>query len=626
MKVDILEQLDDGSQRRIATFEWRDGALSCDNPVLWRNLMNATGGVITGARGKRYSPEDGVEYLRSLRFHFAGPYLFAGPPTELVNDPSPARKEPASKTVTRDFSAATPRAAAPAVPPASPTGPASPSSGQGGYAKSAPIPGTGGVLGSVKPGGSASASALRSDSTGGVGGSAATGGGGRSAAAPSAAPTGRAAVGGSGGSSSSGASSSGASGAGASGAGAAVGSAASGGAGNRAPAPASTGSSTPILNRNTVGQRHQLTDVRPESPARDAQVAAREQRRKVEDVAPGRDIQERLYGCIYRLLNAFRALALDVLVDEADAMMVLLSELARVDLEQVRRTMEADEDFKELRFLQGNRTNYPRAVDRLSRYIQKMMEPLTKGEVADSLGPLYALREGAAGLKQARDEWRSSHGMDYGVERRAVCTTAVELQEAWAELGLPAFRRRGLSTALLEELFKSSLEPLRDAIKHFQSANLGEAESALRLALRQDPGNLEARLLLGDLLRRLDRLDDAVAELDRLIELEHLNLRGGGSGVPRSSTLLHLARGRACMGRVLLSMGLLNPAVDQLERGLDALDQHQRRYPDETLEHALRGRVRAERETLHWLLEPLCRSVGDEERAQHHRHLRNLPS
>ncbi|MFM7203642.1 MAG: tetratricopeptide repeat protein [Myxococcota bacterium] len=307
-------------------------------------------------------------------------------------------------------------------------------------------------------------------------------------------------------------------------------------------------------------------------------------------------------------------------------MMVLLSELARVDLEQIRRTMEADEDFKELRFFQGNRSNYPRAVDRLSRYIQKMMEPLTRGEVADSLGPLYALREGAAGLKQARDEWRNAHGMDYTVEKRAVCTTAVELQEAWAELGLPAFRRRGLSTGLLEELFKSSMEPLRDGIKHFQSANLGEAENALRLALRQDPGNLEARLLLGDLLRRLDRYGDAVAELDRLIELEHLNMRSGGSGVPRSSTLLHLSRGRACMGRSLLSMGLLNPAVDQLERGLDALDQHQRRYPDESLDPTLRVRVRGERETLHRLLEPLCRSVGDEERAQHHRHLRSLPT
>lgn len=588
MKVDILEQLEDGSQRRIATFEWRDGALSCDNPVLWRNLMNATGGVITGARGKRYSPEDGVEYLRSLRFHFAGPYLFAGPPTELVTDPSPARREPVSKTVGRDFSAATPRASAP--PPSPPPAPPPPApAGAGGYVKSAPIPGTGGVLGSVKPSASSSV---------GTGSPAA-----RTAAPASAGPT------------SAGPTS--AASAGPTSAGAAGGSA-------RAAASSSlnTGSSTPILNRNTVGQRHQFADVRPEPSAKDA---GREQRKRAEEVAPGRDIQERLYGCIYRLLNAFRALALDVLVDEADAMMVLLSELARVDLEPIRRTMEADEDFKELRFLQGNRSNYPRAVDRLSRYIQKMMEPLTRGEVADSLGPLYALREGAAGLKQARDEWRIAHGMDYTVEKRAICTTAVELQEAWAELGLPAFRRRGLSTGLLEELFKSSLEPLRDGIKHFQSANLGEAENALRLALRQDPGNLEARLLLGDLLRRLDRYDDAVAELDRLIELEHLNMRSGGSGVPRSSTLLHLSRGRACMGRSLLSMGLLNPAVDQLERGLDALDQHQRRYPDESLDPTLRVRVRGERETLHRLLEPLCRSVGDEERAQHHRHLRSLP-
>ncbi len=76
MHVEIRERRADGSERTVATFRWDGHVVRCDNPVVWNHLIQATGGVVVGERGRKYTPKDGLEFLRNLRFQYRGPHLF----------------------------------------------------------------------------------------------------------------------------------------------------------------------------------------------------------------------------------------------------------------------------------------------------------------------------------------------------------------------------------------------------------------------------------------------------------------------------------------------------------------------------------------------------------------------
>lgn len=77
MYVEIRERQADGSEHTVATFRCEGRVVTCDNPVLWNHLMQASGGVIVGERGRRFYPQNGESYLENLRFQYRGPYLFA---------------------------------------------------------------------------------------------------------------------------------------------------------------------------------------------------------------------------------------------------------------------------------------------------------------------------------------------------------------------------------------------------------------------------------------------------------------------------------------------------------------------------------------------------------------------
>lgn len=633
MKVEILEQLEDGRQRRIASFESREGIAVCDNPVLWRNLVNATGGAITGARGKRYTPEDGDEYLRNLRFHFQGPYLFAGPPTEVPVDPTPTRKLPPSKAVTREFGGATPRSAAPlgigeeppapaqtrtaaAAPGRAPSGPApvAPAAPPSAPARTAPPPPARGAIPTA-----AEAAAARAGS-----GVRATPAQGSPRIADSGQGTGQGSSQGS--SQGSGVRTTGEKGIltresiRVSRAGEITAKMTpQGGAGSAAQGSAATASSQHPGPHASAG-----TSATGSAPPR-ARESSPGYRPRVDSDGIDRAMQERLYSSVYRLLNAVRVLALGVLIEETESLLSMLSDMAQLDLTALNKVVEAQEAHQELRFLLTTRGNYSKAWEKLGRFTHQFLEVIGRGELDEAMRPLIFLRDGALGMMELRQEWRISHGLNISPNFPPYGTSPSELQEAWLEVGLPAFRRRGLSASLIDEIFRQSVEPMRTGVAAFQQADFGNAETSLKAALRFDPGNLEARLVLGDILRRLDRYDEAAAELDRVIELEMLNLRAGGSGMPRSSTFLHLSRARTSLGRSLLGTGLLLAAIEQLERGLDALDQHGRRYPDDVLDQAVRSRVKQERQSIHRVLEPLYRAQGDLEKADHHRHMLSLP-
>ncbi len=85
MRVEIRELQENGHERTVAVFRYDGQVVTCDNAVLWNHLVQATGGAIVGTRGRRYTPHDGEDYLRNLRFQYRGPYLFA---REVDEDPS----------------------------------------------------------------------------------------------------------------------------------------------------------------------------------------------------------------------------------------------------------------------------------------------------------------------------------------------------------------------------------------------------------------------------------------------------------------------------------------------------------------------------------------------------------
>lgn len=567
MKVEILEQLEDGSQRRLATFEHRDGVVTCDNPVLWKNLMNATGGAIIGTRGKKYTPDDGVEFLKSLRFHFAGPYLFAGPPMETLPDPNPQPKILPSQAISKGFSAATPRTSSP-IASSSPV--------------STPVRGTnttgsGAQTGQGMSGNGASTNPILVSPPRITGGSVAA-----SSVTPGARP------------------------------GTSTGSLRPTGKLDR---PASTSDSAPmIVSRTPRASESAAREATPEVP-RPVTLGP--------ELTP--EMQEQLYGHVYRLAAGLRAVNFAAVESEADNLFALLTRVAQIDVDALRKSIESQEEYRELRFLLATRSHYVRTLDRIGRMAHAFIEILAKGELTPAFQPLFFLREAASGIQEQRAEWRANHALDIPQAAEPFASSALELQAAWGEVGLPAFRRKGLSAGILEELFRQSVEPFKQAAIRFQKLEFGACEEELRFALMRDPGNTDARLLLGDLLRRLDRFDAALLELDRMVELEQVQLRTGVTNPSKPSAFFRLARGRVCMSRCLLSLGRIRECIEQLEQGIEALDQLHRRFPDDILEGPERSRLRSEQGQLHEMLEVLYRALGDIARAEHHRRALNHP-
>ena len=105
--------------------------------------------------------------------------------------------------------------------------------------------------------------------------------------------------------------------------------------------------------------------------------------------------------------------------------------------------------------------------------------------------------------------------------------------------------------------------------------------------------------------------------MQHTVELEHRALRYQTSGRP--AYYLRMARARVCIGRVLLSLGRVRDAAEQLEKGLESLDWLTRKTPLEALDELERQQWKEESVTIHRLIEPLYRALGETERADHHR-------
>ncbi len=490
MKVDIHEQLEDGTRRRIATFFWRGGEIQCDNPVLWKHLMNSNGGVIIGSRGKRYYPRDGADYLRNLRYQFAGPYLHAGPVEEEDGDVEEASAVPAGE----------------------------PSESPGGDVSS---------LATVKVASKWSA------------------------------------------------------------------------------APGSSARRHRASGRGRSGGRL-LTDLRSGT------VSAREGNLSREDL-------EAVCGGVYRAAVAFRGLAYRVARAEMDGLLETLTRLTGVERGGMARTFEAREAYLELRYQPPSRQNYEKLWGRATRYWEMFLDVLERGEIGQALWPLYMTWEAMRCLPEHRVEWLGANGFEESRGVRPAGASAEGVLEAWERHGIGAFRKRGLSRSLLEEAFAGAESRFQAAVAAFRDADFSRAEAEARAALTIDPGLADARLLLGDILRRLDQPGPALVELQRAVELVTLQARADKGRIRDPGSLLRLARTRSCIGKTLLSEGRIRAAIGHLDRATDLLDRLDRTETSEGEDGGLVPAVHEEGRATHGLLERLYRDLGDVERADHHR-------
>ncbi len=487
MKVDIHEQLEDGSRRRIATFFLRGGEIQCDNPVLWKHLMNSNGGVIIGSRGKRYYPRDGIEYLRNLKYQFAGPYLHAGPveeeewDREEVTDPmvGAGRAEPDVSSLTT--------------------------------VKTAPQP-------------------TRER------------GGGR---------------------------------------------------------PRRTGT-------GRVRERVLFSELRSRG------AGSRDSRLSREDL-------EAVCGGVYRAAAAFRGLAYDVARVEMDDLLATLTRLVGVDRAETARAFESREAYLELCYQPPSRQNYEKLWARASRYWDTFLEVLETGDLEQALWPLFMTWEAMRCLPQHRAGWLRANEFEPVAAARPAGTSLEEVVEAWQTHGVGAFRKRGLSRTLLAATSSRAGSRFEAAVAAFREAAFGRSEAEVRAALSIDPGFVEARLALGDILRRLDQAGAALVELQRTVELETLRARGDKAQARDPASLLRLARTRLCIGKTLLSEGRVRTALSHLNRSADAFERLVRLDEADTNDEAFARTVHEEKRVLHGLLERVYRDLGDVERADHHR-------
>jgi tetratricopeptide (TPR) repeat protein len=587
MKVDILEQQEDGSRRRIASFTNQGGEVVCDNPTLWKHLMNSGGGVVIGARGKRYFPQDGDEYLRNLRYQFAGPYLFA----ELLEEerkaptPKPALEKllatPApdaipsvrmERTGERAVEVPMPRAEVVEAPrPGERRVEVRP---QAGVEKGADRPARRNID-EMPPDRASSRPADKGlprvqgreverprDNPPPVD---------RSALKP---------------------------------------------ADRRPVEPAGPGVKSRLeQSERSVPGPADRTAMRPTKavPGRKAEPAQPE-----EDPRFPQETRERMGGAAWRLLQAVRGLSPALAREEADGLLKLLSAVAQVDFPALKRSFETREEYLEMRFQTPSRLNYARVWERIQRSLRQFLHTLQEGDLPAALWPLFLLREGLAAAPEHRTGFVNALLLPPQAGLSPCGTSPLELGQSWEKVALPAFRKEGFSVALFDKLIAGATGMLQKAAATFQAADFGTAENQLRVALLMDPAQLDARVLLGDLLRRLDRHDEALAELAGVIEQEYLTLKIGTSQSSSPESWQRIARTRGAAARLMLARGEIRGSLEQLELGIDAFEQLSRRIPIEQLPEPERGQARRELAGLHQLAHLLAGALGDAERAEFH--------
>ena len=425
MKVQIVERLDDSSEKCITTFWVKDGVATCDNPRFFSHLMSSSGGAVTGLRGKRYLPTDAEGYLKALLHQYRGPYLFA-------------------RSLEEDIA---PNTGAAAPPP----------SGQSGTSRSSRV------------------------------------------AAPAAEA--------------------------------------------QAPAP-------PPRSRKPT-QQLVLDAVQLEA----------------------------LCGNLFRLAHALRGQTAASAQQECDTLITGLAGLMGLDRAGLLRRFADHEDVVSLRLHKPTRQSMSRIWEKIHRTWQGMLAAVEAGQIAE-LAPASAfIHESLGALIQIEPGDSPALILDPSPRVKPAGTTNAEHDRVWQVWGRVVLQKTPFSSALFDQLAAASGEYVDKAIRYIGEGKYTKAEAHLREALCYDPSQVDARLLLGEVLRRTDQLVAALVELNH--SAEQVVVQGRLPPSPTTRTPAQARLGRAHMGiaRCLLVTGYLPHAAAHLAAAAEQLDISARRGP-----------------------------------------------
>src|SRR4051812_35704467 len=129
----------------------------------------------------------------------------------------------------------------------------------------------------------------------------------------------------------------------------------------------------------------------------------------------------------------------------------------------------------------------------------------------------------------------------------------MQIWRPWLESGSNCIHNcpKPAFTLVNRHLFKMFSDPLSQAIEHFRSGRIGDAEECCRALLAVTPAHVEANHLLGAICFQQGRIDDAVAYLRRAAD------------APQSTAEMHNH-----LGSAYAKLGDTTKAAEAFERAI----------------------------------------------------------
>lgn len=281
------------------------------------------------------------------------------------------------------------------------------------------------------------------------------------------------------------------------------------------------------------------------------------------------------------LSHALRGLDRTAALGEARGLLDHLAQLVGGAPDRLRRAALQSEDYVTQASLQPSPVTYPKMWEKATRTFDEAAGALCQGDPTTALGQLAHLEGLLALLGPHREPWAAAEGLGAPLVGRVEGTSVDTRRSAWLPWALEHLGAERPTPERLRQLHGAADDHAAAALRDLAEGAWGRAEQHLRRALLIDPAHGEARLVLGEVLRRLDRGEEARAEWSHLLESEPIRTRLSHGPTGRVTAHARLARTHLGLGRSLLGEARLGEARAQLIRASSHFDW--------TLRHAVAG-------------------------------------
>lgn len=320
----------------------------------------------------------------------------------------------------------------------------------------------------------------------------------------------------------------------------------------------------------------------------------------------------RLQVAALSIAHALRSLNAPAASEEVGRLIGVVSEVIGAPPEALLRRLEDHPELLSIRAAQHAGVAYPKLWDRMWRTWADALSAFEQGGASDAILPLAFMAEGLAALPRLRDAWAREGGFAESLSGRVEGTAAEHRQDPWIHQGVDLLAQRPLSAATLQSLADRAEPRVARALDAISQGAYGEAEGHLRRALRLDPAHGEARLMLGEVLRRTDRADEARLESCHLLEEEAVRARLSTGPAGRLRSQVRVARARLCLARCNLLEAQLHRALGDLRLGMEHLEWSLRHASPDILTEADRAHLQDEAHRAWVLLDRLSQQLGEE--------------